>query len=88
MRRRSLRLWALVCSIGVIGAGLSTVDVAPAAAARTGATAAAMPFIPLFKEATEARSLLKSGIETRNAQFNRLIEQIEHGQLHLRYLRM
>lgn len=30
------------------------------------------------KEASEARSLLKSGIETRNARFNRLIEQIEH----------
>jgi len=30
------------------------------------------------KEATEARSFLKSGIETRNAGFNRLIEQIEH----------
>jgi len=30
------------------------------------------------KEASEARSFLKSGIETRNARFNRLIEQIEH----------
>jgi transcriptional regulatory protein RtcR len=30
------------------------------------------------KEANEARSFLKSGIETRNAGFNRLIEQIEH----------
>lgn len=30
------------------------------------------------KEAGEARSLLKSGIATRNAAFNRLIEQIEH----------
>ncbi len=30
------------------------------------------------KEANEARSFLKSGIETRNARFNRLIEQIEH----------
>jgi len=29
-------------------------------------------------EATEARSFLKSGIATRNAGFNRLIEQIEH----------
>jgi len=29
------------------------------------------------KEASEARSFLKSGIETRNAGFNRLIEQIE-----------
>ncbi len=29
------------------------------------------------KEATEARSLLKSGIVTRNPHFNRLIEQIE-----------
>ncbi|HAB15068.1 MAG TPA: transcriptional regulator, partial [Verrucomicrobiales bacterium] len=30
------------------------------------------------KEATEARSFLKGGIETRNARFNQLIEQIEH----------
>jgi len=30
------------------------------------------------KEATEARSFLKSGIETRNERFNGLIEQIEH----------
>jgi len=30
------------------------------------------------KEANEARSFLKSGIETRNVRFNRLIEQIEH----------
>lgn len=30
------------------------------------------------KEASEARSFLKSGIETRNARFNQLIEQIEH----------
>lgn len=30
------------------------------------------------REATEARSFLKSGIVTRNAGFNRLIEQIEH----------
>lgn len=30
------------------------------------------------KEASEARSFLKSGIETRNVRFNRLIEQIEH----------
>lgn len=30
------------------------------------------------KETTEARSFLKSGIPTRNAGFNRLIEQIEH----------
>jgi transcriptional regulatory protein RtcR len=29
------------------------------------------------REATEARSFLKSGIETRNASFNRMIEQIE-----------
>jgi transcriptional regulatory protein RtcR len=29
-------------------------------------------------EAKEARTFLKSGIETRNARFNRLIEQIEH----------
>ena len=29
------------------------------------------------KEAKEARTFLKSGIETRNARFNRLIEQIE-----------
>ena len=34
------------------------------------------------KESTEARSLLKSGIDTRNAQFNRLIEQIEHVAVH------
>lgn len=30
------------------------------------------------KEAKEARSFLKSGIETRNERFNQLIEQIEH----------
>jgi transcriptional regulatory protein RtcR len=30
------------------------------------------------KEANEAHSFLKSGIETRNDRFNRLIEQIEH----------
>lgn len=30
------------------------------------------------REASEARSFLKSGIETRNQRFNRLIEQIEH----------
>lgn len=30
------------------------------------------------KEAVEARSFLKSGIDTRNGNFNRLIEQIEH----------
>jgi len=30
------------------------------------------------REAEEATSLLKSGIATRNARFNRLIEQIEH----------
>jgi transcriptional regulatory protein RtcR len=30
------------------------------------------------KEAEEATSLLKSGIATRNARFNRLIDQIEH----------
>lgn len=36
------------------------------------------------KEATEARSFLKSGIETRNQRFNRLIEQIEHVAVHSR----
>ncbi len=36
------------------------------------------------KEATEARTFLKSGIETRNAGFNRLIEQIEHVAIHSR----
>ena len=36
------------------------------------------------KEATEARSFLKSGIETRNTHFNRLIEQIEHVAVHSR----
>ena len=30
------------------------------------------------KEQTEARSFLKSGINTRNEDFNQLIEQIEH----------
>jgi len=36
------------------------------------------------REASEARSFLKSGIETRNARFNRLIEQIEHVAVHSR----
>lgn len=34
------------------------------------------------KEQKEARSFLKSGIATRNRQFNRLIEQIEHVAIH------
>ena len=34
------------------------------------------------REAKDAVSFLKSGIETRNAQFNVLIEQIEHVALH------
>jgi transcriptional regulatory protein RtcR len=37
------------------------------------------------KEASEARSFLKSGIETRNVRFNRLIEQIEHVAIHSRH---
>jgi transcriptional regulatory protein RtcR len=36
------------------------------------------------KEAGEARSFLKSGIETRNKEFNRLIERIEHVAGHSR----
>ncbi|MCC6233410.1 MAG: sigma 54-interacting transcriptional regulator [Verrucomicrobiales bacterium] len=36
------------------------------------------------QEATDARALLKSGIATRNAGFNTLIEQIEHVALHSR----
>ena len=36
------------------------------------------------KEATEARSFPKSGNETRNVRFNRLIEQIEHVVVHSR----
>lgn len=36
------------------------------------------------KEAKEARSFLKSGIETRNERFNHLIEQIEHVAVHSR----
>ena len=36
------------------------------------------------KEATEAHSMLKSGIATQNVPFNRLIEQIEHVALHSR----
>jgi transcriptional regulatory protein RtcR len=35
-------------------------------------------------ESRDAVSFLKSGIETRNAQFNRLIEQIEHVAIHAR----
>ncbi|HEY4414100.1 MAG TPA: RNA repair transcriptional activator RtcR [Verrucomicrobiae bacterium] len=34
------------------------------------------------KEQKEARSFLKSGIATRNEQFNQLIEQIEHVAIH------
>jgi transcriptional regulatory protein RtcR len=34
------------------------------------------------REAKDAVSFLKSGIETRNLQFNRLIEQIEHVAIH------
>jgi transcriptional regulatory protein RtcR len=36
------------------------------------------------RESTEARSFLKSGIETRNARFNRMIEQIEQVSVHSR----
>jgi transcriptional regulatory protein RtcR len=36
------------------------------------------------KEASEAHSFLKSGIETRNDRFNRLIEEIEHVAIHAR----
>ena len=36
------------------------------------------------REARDAASLLKSGIETRNAAFNRLIEEIEHVAVHAR----
>lgn len=36
------------------------------------------------RESSDARSFLKSGIETRNAAFNRLIEQIEHVAIHAR----
>lgn len=36
------------------------------------------------KESTEARTFLKSGIETRNGRFNRLIERIEHVAVHSR----
>lgn len=36
------------------------------------------------KEAKDAASFLKSGIETRNPRFNQLIEQIEHVAIHAR----
>lgn len=36
------------------------------------------------REATEAQAILKSGIATRNAAFNRLMEQVEHVAVHSR----
>ncbi len=35
-----------------------------------------------FEERTESQKFLKSGIDTRNKQFNKLIEQIEHVAIH------
>lgn len=37
------------------------------------------------KELKEARSFLKSGIATRNPQFNQLIEQVEHVAMHAKH---
>ena len=65
-------------ALDVLLRALSGYVAAPRAMPNTGLSRYDRIAARFSKEATEARSFLKSGIATGNAKFNRMIEEIEH----------